>query len=108
MSAEDLARVAVDREKLLAQLDAAKVSAPEDVLAAAIRRAGRIAQASPRYHRSVVRRGLWDWEWQIVDEAPSPHVTVASGRAWSHGRAWVRLERAYADLLEQHAKDGAS
>lgn len=89
-AAEHLAHVAQDR----------------DLFLAALHRAGRMAQAGPRYRRSAARRGAWDWEWRIVDEAPSPHVVAASGHAWSHRRAWARLERAYARLLEQHAQDG--
>jgi hypothetical protein len=75
---------------------------PVDALAAALRRAGRMAQAGPRYRRSVEPCGRW-WVWQIVDETPSPHVVAASGRAWTKRRAWVRLERAYRRVLAEVA-----
>lgn len=71
-----------------------------DALNVALARAGRRAQAGPRYHRTVEPSGR-RWVWRIVDDSVSPHVLAASGLAWTKRRGWARLERAYDRLLDQ-------
>jgi len=70
-----------------------------DPLTAAFNRAGRLARFGARHHRTVERIGRFRWVWRITDDSVSPHVVVASGRAWTKARGWARLERAYARLL---------
>lgn len=80
---------------------------PPTALAEALARANRMAQAGPSYHRTVEHVGRWCWVWKISDTRPSPHVTAATGRAWTKRRGWARLERAYDRLLAAAAKGRA-
>lgn len=82
----------------------ARNAQPRDALRAALQRAGRMAQAGPRYHRTVDPVRRFRWAWKIVDDSVSPHRVAASGHAVTKARAWARLERAYLRLLD--AADG--
>lgn len=70
----------------------------------AIRTAGWIMKFGPRHVKHVTRTGR-RWTWEVVDEAFSPPVTLAHGRALTVRAARRRAHRAYIRILHQTGAD---